>query len=177
LVSLCVPSHFLVSCRHFKNIDGEGKDARVNKAVGGWSPYRHFEYVVGDVEPSYMMAMRLNDGSKAKGGGETKAGANGSKVGAKAKGKGKGKGRGRGQVAKQAKDGRQGQQERQERELAWLRLGEKSAPWTREDGTKLTTKHGRSRRPADMTDDVAEWVEAVCKENMQLLKSGSRPTL
>ena len=31
----------------------------VASSVGDWVPFRHFEYVVGDVEPSCMMALRL----------------------------------------------------------------------------------------------------------------------
>jgi hypothetical protein len=136
----------------------------VNKTVGGWVPYRHFEYVVGDVEPSYMMAMRLDGGqSKGREGKHAKE----SKKGKAAKaakhvkgakgggGKEKSRGRAGGAAVIQTKRstsssaGERGKKNSEAREgLQWLRLGEKSAPWTRTDGTKLCTKHGRSRRPA-----------------------------
>eukprot|EP00936_MAST-01D_sp_MAST-1D-sp1_P001909 g1909.t1 len=42
-----------------ENDGGKESKQLVPQGLGDWLPLRHFEYVVGDVEPSYMMAMQL----------------------------------------------------------------------------------------------------------------------
>ena len=61
--------HVGAAARHFTRLQPQvataaaaasGDDLEVvAESVGDWVPFRHFEYVVGDVEPSCMMALRL----------------------------------------------------------------------------------------------------------------------
>jgi hypothetical protein len=61
--------HVGAAARHFTRLQPQAPTAAaaasgddlevVAESVGDWVPFRHFEYVVGDVEPSCMMALRL----------------------------------------------------------------------------------------------------------------------
>eukprot|EP00937_MAST-01D_sp_MAST-1D-sp2_P007940 g7940.t1 len=50
--------------------DGDATARVVRDSVGPWAGFRHFEYVAGAAEPSYMMVRAVRQGTHSRGGGQ-----------------------------------------------------------------------------------------------------------